>query len=98
MYTHSSVVESESKERQLKVEVLVNLRCGRVYIPLVVPKVLAPTLIVKPVHEVGPDLLKPLCCDDVRLSIVLVGGGWENATIDVTYKGFIHSNVNKLIL
>lgn len=86
MDTYTCVVKSEPKEGQLKVEVLMDLWRGGVYIPLVVSNILITTLVVEPVHEVRSDLLESLRCDNIGLAIVLIGGGREDTTVDVRCK------------
>lgn len=60
-------------------------------VPLVVPDVLVASLVVKPVEEVGPDLLETRGRDDVRLPIVLVGDVREYSTVDVSWNVTLNS-------
>jgi hypothetical protein len=82
--TYPCVIESESKEWELKVEVLVDLRSGGVNVSLVVADILVTSLVVEPVEEVRPNLREPLGRDDVWLSIVLVGGCGQHSAINVS--------------
>lgn len=55
--TYSRVIETEAEERQLEVEVLVDLLVRRVNVSLQVALVFGTALVEEPVHEVASDLL-----------------------------------------
>lgn len=61
--THPGIVEPETEERQLEVEILVNLRRRRVDVLLVVAPVFGTALVEVPVHELGADLRQALLRD-----------------------------------
>lgn len=86
---YPSIIKSKSKERQLEVEVLMDLRRGRVNVSLVVSQVLAATLVVEPVEEVGSDLIESGVRDDIGLAIVLVACGRKDSAVDVSYECLI---------
>lgn len=86
MQTYSSIIEPKSKERQLKVEILVDLRSASVNIPLVISMVFVTTPIVEPVHEIPSNLSQSLLSDDVWLAIVLEGCGRQIAAVNVVCK------------
>lgn len=81
---YPGIVEAETEEGQLEIEVLVDLRRRGVYVALVITDVLIATLVVEPVQKVGADLRESLRGDDVRLSIVLVRRGWQHPAVDVS--------------
>lgn len=71
-YPHPCVVESESVERQLVVEVLVELRIGGVNIPLVVTALIViGSLVKEPVEEGASDLSQTLRSNYVALALVV---------------------------
>lgn len=69
------VIEAEAEERQLEVEVLVNLLVRGVDVSLQVALILGASLIEEPVHEVRSDLCQSLCRHCVASSIVAVSWG-----------------------
>lgn len=54
--TYSGVIESETEERKLKVEVLVDLLVRSMDVTLQVTLILGPALIEEPVHKLATDL------------------------------------------
>lgn len=73
IFPYPGVVETESEEWQLVVEVLVQLRIGGMNVFLVVTHlVIVGSLVKVPVHEVAADLLQSLRGDLVPRSIVTV--------------------------
>lgn len=56
--THPRIIEAEAEERQLEVEVLMDLLVRRVNVCLQVALVLRTSLIKEPVHELSSDLLQ----------------------------------------
>lgn len=66
VHRHPRVVEPEPEERQLEVEVLVDLRHGPVYVRLVVAEVVVAAPVEVPVHELLSDFRQPVFGQHVR--------------------------------
>lgn len=83
--THSRVIETEAKERQLEVEVLVNLLVRRVDVALQIALVLGAALIEEPVHELAAEEGQALRCDGVASSIIAMSRWltWSDAIIRI---------------
>lgn len=68
--TYSRVIETETEERQLKVEVFVDLLVGCVNVSLLVAIIFRTSLVEKPVHELTSNKGQALRRDVVASSIV----------------------------
>lgn len=66
VHRHPSVIETEPEERQLKIEILVDLRIGTVYVGLIVSLIVVTALVEIPVHELLSDLRQPVFGQNVR--------------------------------
>lgn len=74
VHRDARVVESETEERQLKVEVLVQLRHRRMDVRLVVAVVVVAALIEEPVQEVAPQLRQTCRTERIAAAVVAMAG------------------------
>jgi hypothetical protein len=70
--THSRVIETEAEERQLEVEVLMDLLIRSVDIALQISLVFRASLVKEPVHKVPADLLQTCLGNGVASSVISV--------------------------
>lgn len=54
--TYSGLIESESEKGQLKIEILIGLRCRGLNFLQIIALVIVTPLVEEPVHELGSDL------------------------------------------
>lgn len=84
--THPGIVESESEERQLVVEILVQLWIGGVDVLLVVSHLIViGSLVEEPVHEVAANLGQALSGNRVPWAIIAICLGlfWCNTVLGI---------------